>query len=116
MATLNHPKAETAHILFLDAVGYSTLPLDRQTAVFRGLQDIVNNSPTVADAASRNEVIRNTYRRRHGAGLLRSLIERDPLCPGAGGTDRRRLRRADGTSHRPSRAPARRQWQHEREW
>jgi class 3 adenylate cyclase len=58
MATLNHPKAETAHILFLDAVGYSTLPLDRQTAVFRGLQDIVNNSPTVADAASRDEVIR----------------------------------------------------------
>jgi class 3 adenylate cyclase len=58
MATLNHPKAETAHILFLDVVGYSTLPLDRQTAVFRGLQDIVNNSPTVADAASRDEVIR----------------------------------------------------------
>jgi hypothetical protein len=58
MATLNHPKAETAHILFLDAVGYSTLPLDRQTAVFRGLQDIVNNSPTVADAASLDEVIR----------------------------------------------------------
>jgi class 3 adenylate cyclase len=58
MATLNHPRPETAHILFLDAVGYSTLPLDRQTAVFRGLQDIVNNSPTVADAASRDEVIR----------------------------------------------------------
>jgi class 3 adenylate cyclase len=58
MTTLNDPKPETAHILFLDTVGYSTLPLDRQTAVFRGLQDIVNNSPTVADAASRNEVIR----------------------------------------------------------
>jgi class 3 adenylate cyclase len=58
METLNHPKPETAHILFLDAVGYSTLPLDRQTAVFRGLQEIVNNSPTVAEAASRDEVIR----------------------------------------------------------
>jgi class 3 adenylate cyclase len=58
METLNHRKPETAHILFLDTVGYSNLPLDRQTAVFRGLQDIVNNSPTVADAASRNEVIR----------------------------------------------------------
>ena len=58
METLNHPNPETAHILFLDAVGYSTLPLDRQTAVFRGLQDIVNHSPTVADAASRDEVIR----------------------------------------------------------
>ena len=52
MEMLNHPKAETAHILFLDAVGYSTLPLDRQTAVFRGLQDIINNSPTMAEAAS----------------------------------------------------------------
>ena len=58
METLNHPKPETAHILFLDAVGYSTLPFDRQTAVFRGLQDIVNDSPTVAEAASRDEVIR----------------------------------------------------------
>jgi len=38
METLNHPKPETAHILFLDAVGYSTLPLDRQAAVFRGLE------------------------------------------------------------------------------
>jgi class 3 adenylate cyclase len=56
--TLNHPKPETAHILFLDAVGYSTLPLDRQTAVFRGLQEIVNNSPTVAEAAARGEVVR----------------------------------------------------------
>ena len=58
MEMLNHPKPETAHILFLDAVGYSTLPFDRQTAVFRGLQDIVNDSPTVAEAASRDEVIR----------------------------------------------------------
>ncbi len=58
MKTLNHPKPETAHILFLDAVGYSILSLDRQTAVFRGLQDIVNHSPTVADAASRDQVIR----------------------------------------------------------
>jgi class 3 adenylate cyclase len=57
MATLDPPKAETAHILFLDVVGYSTLPLGRQTAVFRGLQDIVNNSSTVA-AASRGELIR----------------------------------------------------------
>ena len=61
METLNHPKPETAHILFLDAVGYSTLPLDRQTAVFRGLQEIVNHRPTVAEAASRNEVIRNCF-------------------------------------------------------
>lgn len=55
---MNHPKAETAHILFLDAVGYSTLPLDRQTAVFRHLQEIVNRSPTVAEAAAGGEVVR----------------------------------------------------------
>ena len=58
METLNHPKPETAHILFLDAVGYSTLPLNRQTSVFRGLQDFVNDSPTVAEAAARDEIIR----------------------------------------------------------
>jgi class 3 adenylate cyclase len=58
MATLNPLKTETAHILFMDVVGYSTLPLDRQTAVFRRLQDMVNNNPTVADATSRDEVIR----------------------------------------------------------
>jgi hypothetical protein len=55
MERLNHPEPETVHILFLDTVGYSNLPLDRQTAVFRDLQDIVSSSPTVADAASRNE-------------------------------------------------------------
>src|SRR5437764_875324 len=58
METLNHPAPEKAHIVFLDTVGYSNLPLDRQTTVFRDLQDIVNGSPTVADAASRNELIR----------------------------------------------------------
>jgi class 3 adenylate cyclase len=49
---------ETAHILFLDAVGYSTLPLDQQIAVFRRLQDIVNQSPTVIGAAAEGKVIR----------------------------------------------------------
>jgi class 3 adenylate cyclase len=58
METLNNPKPETAHILFLDAVGYSTLPLDRQTAVFRNLQEIVNSNPTVAEAAIGGGVVR----------------------------------------------------------
>src|SRR5450432_2142511 len=71
METLNHPKPETAHILFLDAVGYSTLPLDRQTAVFRGLQDFVNHSPTVADAASRDEVTRTPT----GDGMALAFFE-----------------------------------------
>ncbi len=51
-------KLETAHILFLDAVGYSTLPLDEQISVFRGLQDIVNKSAAVTEAAAEGDVIR----------------------------------------------------------
>ncbi len=58
MEITKEPKLEIAHILFLDAVGYSTLALDRQIAVFRGLQDIVNRSPSVTEAAAAGDVIR----------------------------------------------------------
>lgn len=59
--TLETPKEhrlETAHILFMDAVGYSTLSVGQQVDVFRDLQDMANQIPTVVDAAARNEVIR----------------------------------------------------------
>ncbi len=42
----------------MDAVGYSTRPLDEQVIVFRRLQDIVNECQSVADAARDGEVVR----------------------------------------------------------
>ncbi|MGI8890391.1 MAG: hypothetical protein ACR2G0_06355 [Chthoniobacterales bacterium] len=52
------PQLETAHILFLDAVGYSSLSSDRQMAIFRGLQEMVSRSPSVTAAAVEGNVIR----------------------------------------------------------
>jgi class 3 adenylate cyclase len=116
MATLNHPKGETAHILFLDAVGYSTLPLDRQIAVFRGLQDIVNNSSTVAEAASRDEVIRTPT----GDGMALVFFDH---CSNALRCARELAQQIEGgfavrmglhTGEVVRQAG--RQWQHERQW
>ncbi|CAN5472392.1 hypothetical protein BH18VER1_BH18VER1_10630 [soil metagenome] len=42
----------------MDAVGYSTLPLDEQVIVFRRLQEIVNECQSVTDAARDGEVVR----------------------------------------------------------
>jgi class 3 adenylate cyclase len=39
--TGNTPKLEIAHVLFTDIVGYSRLPMDRQTRVLQELYDIV---------------------------------------------------------------------------
>src|SRR5215510_7492272 len=69
-------KLETAHILFLDVVGYSTLPLDQQIAVFRGLQDIVNKNATVTDAAAEGSVIRTPT----GDGMALVFFARCPVA------------------------------------
>jgi class 3 adenylate cyclase len=55
---LNLSQPETAHILFMDAVGYSTLPLDEQVIVFRDLQQMVNDCSTVAAAAAEGAIVR----------------------------------------------------------
>ena len=55
---LNLSRPETAHILFMDAVGYSTLPLDEQVIVFRELQQMVNDCSTVAAAAAKGAIVR----------------------------------------------------------
>lgn len=72
MNRLSEPKLETAHILFLDAVGYSTLSLDQQVAVFRDLQDIVNKSTSVTEAAARSDVIRTPT----GDGMALAFFDR----------------------------------------
>jgi class 3 adenylate cyclase len=69
-------RLETAHILFLDVVGYSTFPLDQQIAVFRGLQDIVNKNATVTETAAEGEVIRTPT----GDGMALVFFARCPVA------------------------------------
>lgn len=51
-------KMELAHVLFMDIVGYSKLPIDHQTQVLRQLQDIVKGTQACANAQSNNQLIR----------------------------------------------------------
>ena len=53
------PQSDLAHILFIDAVGYSKMPLEQQAIVFRRLQDFVSDCPTAADAAAAGELVRS---------------------------------------------------------
>ncbi len=52
------PQSELAHILFLDAVGYSAMPVDQQATVFRQLQDFVHDCRAVDDASAAGAVVR----------------------------------------------------------
>ena len=49
----------TAHILFIDAIGYSTLTSDQQTVVFRRLQELVGECTAVVDAGSTDKLVRS---------------------------------------------------------
>lgn len=49
----------TAHIFFVDAVGYSTLTSDQQTVVFRQLQEFVGDCSAVIDAAAQDKLVRS---------------------------------------------------------
>jgi len=40
----SQPELEVAHLLFMDVVGYSLLPMDRQTQVIRQLQELVSKT------------------------------------------------------------------------
>jgi class 3 adenylate cyclase/tetratricopeptide (TPR) repeat protein len=51
-------KLEIAHVLFMDIVGYSKLPLDHQEAVLRTLQDVVSAAPEFLEAQAGKEIIR----------------------------------------------------------
>ncbi|MGH9524315.1 MAG: protein kinase domain-containing protein [Terriglobales bacterium] len=50
------PKLEIAHVLFMDIVGYSKLPMDRQAEVLRVLQETVIATPQYRNAG-RDELI-----------------------------------------------------------
>ncbi len=49
----------SAHILFLDVGGYSTLPSDHQTVIFRRLQEFVSDSSAASEAAAQDKLVRS---------------------------------------------------------
>jgi class 3 adenylate cyclase len=53
------PSMVTAHIFFVDAVGYSTLNSDQQTVVFRQLQEFVGDCAAVIEAAAQDKLVRS---------------------------------------------------------
>jgi class 3 adenylate cyclase len=53
------PTMVTAHIFFVDAVGYSTLNSDQQTVVFRQLQEFVSDCSAVIDASAQDKLVRS---------------------------------------------------------
>ena len=51
-------KLEMAHVLFMDIVGYSKLPMDHQEAVLHSLQVVVSTTSEFLRTQSSNEIIR----------------------------------------------------------
>ena len=51
-------KLEIAHVLFMDIVGYSKLPLDQQESVLRTLQAVVSATPEFLQAQADQKMIR----------------------------------------------------------
>ena len=49
---------EIAHVLFMDLVGYSRLPMDQQTQTIAQLQQLLRGTPEFQRAETRNELIR----------------------------------------------------------
>ena len=62
---------EFAHVLFMDIVSYSLLPMDYQSEVIQQLQDIVRDLPDVRRALDAEELNLPPCGRRDGFGLLR---------------------------------------------
>ena len=63
MSTTEHTerdsaKLEMAHVLFMDIVGYSKLPIDHQEAVLRTLQTVVSATPEFLQAQASKKLIK----------------------------------------------------------
>lgn len=65
-----------AHVLFCDIVGYSLLPIDRQTEMMRTLQAIVRST----EAYRRAETARQLVRLPAGDGMALAFLQ-DPSAP-----------------------------------
>lgn len=50
-------KLEMAHVLFMDVVGYSLLPMDQQESVLRLLQEVVSARPQFLRATASGELL-----------------------------------------------------------
>jgi class 3 adenylate cyclase/CHASE2 domain-containing sensor protein len=68
--------SEIAHVLFVDMVGYSLQPIDRQTASLSLLQEIVRQTAEFQRARDNNELV--SLPTGDGMGLV---FLRDPLSP-----------------------------------
>jgi tetratricopeptide (TPR) repeat protein/class 3 adenylate cyclase len=51
-------KLKMAHVVFMDIVGYSKLPMDHQEAMLRTLQEIVSSAPVFLYAEANKEMVR----------------------------------------------------------
>jgi class 3 adenylate cyclase len=67
---------EIAHVLFMDLVGYSRLPMDEQTQVLRQLQKIVRGTTEFSRAMENNDLISLPT----GDGMA-LVFFRDPVVP-----------------------------------
>jgi class 3 adenylate cyclase len=67
---------EIAHVLFMDIVGYSQLPMSEQTQVVRELQDLVRDAPIFRHAEARGDLIRLPS----GDGMALVFFH-DPVAP-----------------------------------
>jgi class 3 adenylate cyclase len=70
------PPLEVAHVLFMDIVAYSKLPMDQQQQVLRDLQEAVRSTPTFIRAAAEDQLIRLPT----GDGMA-LVFFRDPEAP-----------------------------------
>ena len=70
------PSLEMAHILFTDIVGYSLLPMDRQTQYLQQLQDVISSSEEFQRAQENDELIKLPT----GDGMA-LVFFRDPVSP-----------------------------------
>jgi Adenylate and Guanylate cyclase catalytic domain len=70
------PALGIAHVLFMDIVAYSKLPMDRQQGVLHDLQEAVRSTPTFIRAAAEDQLIRLPT----GDGMALVFFE-DPEAP-----------------------------------
>ncbi len=59
-----------AHVLFMDIVAYSRLPMDQQQQMLLHLQEAVRETQEFAAAQKQRSTHSTAYRRWHGAGLF----------------------------------------------
>src|SRR5689334_8975844 len=72
----NRLMTETAHILFMDIVGYSRLSMEEQARLVGELQEVVRGTPKFQRAQGRQELVV----RDMGDGLA-LIFFRDPVAP-----------------------------------